>query len=128
MWLYFGMNDNLLGATLALLPKWTGKEEKLRKFHNTLMDKQKYIRGRGGRPWKDRQTGRRCFFVARREELPPLGTQNVTTWICFGTGDMRQILSHAVLTGDKRILWKENDPDPNPTAGLKDNVLDAGQT
>ena len=47
MWLYFGMNDNLLGATLALLPKWTGKEEKLRKFHNTLMDKQKCIYAAG---------------------------------------------------------------------------------
>ena len=128
-WLYFGTNDNLLRATLALLPKWKLKKKKVVDFHAALMDKHKYIRGRGGNPWKDRQTGRRCFFVARREELPPwMGTQNVTTWICFGTRDMRQILPHAVLTEDKRILREENDPDPNPTAGLKDNVLDAGQT
>ena len=39
-WLYFGTNDNLLSATLALLPKWKIKKQMLRAFHNTLMDKK----------------------------------------------------------------------------------------
>jgi len=47
-WLYFGMNDNLLRATLALLPKWTLKKKKLVDFHAALMDGRKYVRNRGG--------------------------------------------------------------------------------
>ena len=47
-WLYFGTNDYLLRATLALLPKWTLKKKKLVDFHAALMDGRKYVRNRGG--------------------------------------------------------------------------------
>ena len=42
-WLYFGKDNKLIEATLALLPKWKDKERKLRIFHDALMDKSKRL-------------------------------------------------------------------------------------
>ena len=111
-WFYFGTQwQEQFPDILTVLPRWKYKKKLVAQFHAALMDSSKYVRSRGCKPWKDRQNATRRFFVARREELPPwMGARNVTTWICFGTRDMRQIIPNAVLTGDNKILWKENDP------------------
>ena len=120
-WFYFGTQwQEQLPDILTVLPRWKYKKKLVAQFHAALMDKQKYVRSTGGRPWKDRQNATRRFFVASRDELPPwMGTQNVTTWICFGMRDERGILPNAVLTEDKKILWKENDPAPKPTSSRR---------